>query len=380
MGLTPKCVCVLLRGGTPHAFAHCQRNLSMTLPLPAPPSTAAPITAIRVGELVKIQSPMDWIIPDLLPARSLIIVAGESKLARKSLLLEWLATRVAQGLPFLDKVLPYARPVIYSALEESVEDSADRMRRFGILPGSETPLTMCFDDETEFSGVAESIAYTQQRGLWIIDSLSECGRMHGLRDENSSTEITGVLRAYRRLAHLTGWAIVFVHHYRKSGDTMRGTSALQAASTGWWDVRHRQRDSEVRQIDVILRNAPKQSLGVELMELPNGGWELVRHESPGWMPKGEEDGAHGGAGASGKKGSKRSPDSIRDQILSVMVQNAQKRWSLDELSGPDGVRARKATVSGIVNALMASGLVGYENGSGYKLAVMNGNMLAHGHV
>lgn len=346
----------------------------MALPLPTYPGGASPpITSIRAGELVKINSPIDWIVPDLLPARSLIIVAGESKLARKSLLLEWLSVRVACGLPFLDKPLQYSRPVVYSALEESVEDSADRLRRFGVAPDAAIPLTFTFDDEQEFSTISSYIAGAPHRGLWIIDSLSECGRMHGLKEENSATEMTAVLRAYRRLAHATGWAIIFVHHYRKSGDTMRGTTALQAASTGWWDVRHRQRDSEVRQIDVTLRNGPHQTLGVELMDLPNGQWELVRHESPGWLPKGEED-TPGGK----KSGGKRSPDSIRDMILSVMVQTPSKRWTLEELSGPDGVRARKATVSGIVNQLLMSHTVAYQNG--YYLAGfngLNGNGLTH---
>lgn len=365
------------------------------LALPAVPPSAERISSLSVAALVNIPAEVDWIVPDLLPARSLVLVAGDAKKARKSLMMQYMALCIAGGLPFLGRQPQRARPVIYSSLEDDVRDTAIRFRHFGVKPDSTLPLVLTFDIESfaatptqvikrleaakqaEFEGAAKR----ERTGVWIVDTLAEAARLHGVKDESSSMEVTGILRAYREFAYHTGWAVIFVHHFRKSGDTMRGSVALNAASSGWWEVRH-QKGQNVRQIDWTLRNGREGSTGVEFVNEPGVPWRFENREAPGIEP---QDAQQRGASRRGPA-PEQGEAALATHILDVIVANPMRGWSLETIREAVAPASKKR-VGDLVRAMCARGELGH-GANGYcavagmvygASGVVHANPVAAGH-
>lgn len=294
-----------------------------TIPLPVRRSSNGvdeAVSYISAGQLVLDRREPTWVVPDLIQAGALTVVAGDPKHAKKTLLMEWLAVCAATGLPFLGRSVEHAWPVVYTAHEESTISTAARLRRFGVPDGAQIPLILTFDEEG-FRRAIRHVEEVQRPCLWIVDTLAVTAVLHGLGDEGKPEQMTRLLHPYRRLAHATGSAIVFVHHLDKARGVVRGTTALPASTSGWWEIRHR-RGSSVLQIDSTQRDAPSESYGFEFVVRPDGRWAFEARDPPGIRTRPQEEAvelAAAVAEASGRKG-KCSDDDLDARIVAKFVE------------------------------------------------------------
>lgn len=221
---------------------------------------ALDVAAPDIGQLVKKAKPVEWIIPNLLPCGSVILCAGEPKVARKSLLLTSLGLCVCPGTQpgarFLNhfEVARHGKVVALN-LEDGETRIARRLKDYNVIQDREYG----FRAITSRYGLPYLLEYIRQTGnapmLLTIDPLAELGIEQQDYDENNVNSVALLIRDYRELAQEYNMAIILAHHYRKLGDVVRGSSALTGAVDGWWNIYHRGEDKP-RLLQWVLRDAP----------------------------------------------------------------------------------------------------------------------------
>lgn len=206
--------------------------------------------APRVGDLVKDAKDIEWLIQGMLPRGSVVLFGGEPKFGRKSLLTMYLSLIVGTtdtSVRFLgpDGKETQKGSVLNINLEDGYSRCARRYRDYGIRPGDENRIRVMTDPK----GIHAAIDVLRRMGtpewraagietpaLVVIDPFVEFGAEFGMSDENKADEVASAMRPLRELAQRSNATILVVHHFRKLGDTMRGSSALQGACDGWWEV------------------------------------------------------------------------------------------------------------------------------------------------
>jgi len=192
----------------------------------------------KVADLAGDQSELQWVIEGVLPAASLIMLAGEPKKARKTLTAMRLGLDVAQGLPFLGTMKTHSRRVVYTFLEDGMKRGARRFRHLGVDPILHENVAMAATfGAASYWSIHERISTTEDPIVWVIDPLAELMVHNKVSDENNANEVTNFLRPLRELCQSKGHTIILVHHFRKAGDRARGSSALEAAVDGWWSLK-----------------------------------------------------------------------------------------------------------------------------------------------
>jgi len=187
------------------------------------------------GELLdKDLPPPIWLVPDLLPAGCLAVLAGRAKLGKSFLALQ-LAVAVATGGKFLEHDCKPGK-VLFFDLEEAERNLQDRLRQQGAGEGKRPEslgFLFRFSPLNEPEGMAQFIALLQAEkpALAIIDTLASA--KNGKIDENSA-EFADLLNPLRGLAQESGCTILFLYHHGKSlyDDPvldLRGSSAIGAA-------------------------------------------------------------------------------------------------------------------------------------------------------
>ena len=170
-----------------------------------------------------------WILDDYLPAGGLVLLAGKPKEGKTTLSYE-IATKVAQGVPFLGRQTRQGA-VLILALEEHARDVRIRLHHLGastqdgvfVHTGPLAPTATALD---------EVMVFATEHGvtLILIDTLSAFWK---IRDENDAAEMTKVVKPLLQLARESGACVLLIHHARKSegsyGDEIRGSGALFAA-------------------------------------------------------------------------------------------------------------------------------------------------------
>ncbi len=178
---------------------------------------------------------VEFLIPDLLPANELILVAGPPR-GGKSLLAMLLAKCVATGDNFLD------RPVTQgSVLYVCCEDAPVKVKQRQLAQGWEADIPVYWLDRFKLSQFAElrELAEELDCRLIVLDTLSRV-RDDGVSE--SSAEMSRVLEPLQELAEDLGCCILLVHHTNKISvenagnqdvfDTIRGSSAIRATCRG----------------------------------------------------------------------------------------------------------------------------------------------------
>ena len=219
---------------------------------------------------------LDWVVQDLLLAGGLYIMAGPPKVAQKTIKAMALGMSVSQGIPFLGKVTS-RRPVVYTFLEDGEKRVARRLRALGAgeikAAGMKLDFWATFYADgyhkafVEFQRIASAVAggtYSETPALWIIDSFVRWETLVGVKDENNPLLIEPFLEQLRQLIASTGITIVLIHHFRKTGDRMRGSSALEGATDGWWDVTPVEGQRGVTKIAYTLRDGESGVVGAHL--------------------------------------------------------------------------------------------------------------------
>lgn len=178
---------------------------------------------------------VEWLVPDLLPANELIMLAAGPRMG-KSLLSMGLAKAVATGESFLDRPVTQG-PVIYVRCE----DAPVKIKQRQIAQGWPDNIPIYWLDRFKLAETRElrELAEELDARLIILDTLSR------IRDDNtseSSAEMSRVLEPLQELAEDLNCSIVLVHHTGKVSvenanaidifDTIRGSTAIRATCRG----------------------------------------------------------------------------------------------------------------------------------------------------
>jgi len=172
---------------------------------------------------------IEWIIDQLISAGSVSMFYGEPG-SKKTYALLSLAVCVGLGRSWLGlEVKP--RKVLFVDEESGERRLALRMGAAirGEFGDENTPLEFVslaqfkLDNKDDRKELQKLIEQTEA-GLVVIDALADV--MDG--DENSKQETQPVFTALRKIAELTGVAIIIIHHSNKSGG-YRGSSAIKGA-------------------------------------------------------------------------------------------------------------------------------------------------------
>ena len=223
-----------------------------------------------------------WVVEDLIIERGQVIVSGLPKVAKKSLLMFWLALCVAEGRAFLG-CKTNRRHVFYVALEGGRARAAWRWRLFGLHRRDVTPLDRIALGAAFGSDAWKTIreALSGLHCLVIVDTLATALANEDQQlDENDARDMTHFLsRVNERLEVSKGATVVWVHHFRKGGDMMRGSGALHASSDGWWDVQPGTETDSLR-VSAVMRDAPPRVLGARLVTAEDGTLSFEACDAP----------------------------------------------------------------------------------------------------
>jgi len=177
-----------------------------------------------------------WLVDGMMLRGSLLMLAGPPKTAGKSLLALDLCYRVASGTPFLGRAVRRGRAFLAN-LEDGAERLKWRLRDFGIRPDVTCPpnsFTVMPDKDKLASWLEFFCDYSNDPpDLIVIDPTIYAEIALGVTDENNPREITSFCDKLRTITKQGRTTIVLVHHFRKAGDTLRGSSAWEASVDGW---------------------------------------------------------------------------------------------------------------------------------------------------
>ncbi len=319
--------------------------------LRSPPSA---LGLVRVGQVEPLKdSSGHWLIEKLWTERAVGVLGGAPKSFKTWLAVD-LALSVASGTKALG-CFPVRQPgpVVFFGAEDA---PALLRERFAALASHRTLAlerldvflldvpVLHLDREKDQIQLSQTIRSAKPR-LLVLDPLV---RMHSL-DENSASEISGLLSFLRRLEREHEVAILLVHHTRKHagagtqpGQGLRGSSDIHA----WGDSNlylRRARDGLL--LTVEHRSAPTPApVSLKLLSEPTPHLEVLEGSS-----------AETGGEASA------SSNSFLDEVL----------WHLQDSTGPlrvDDLRARlrvrKQRIIDALRELVASGLV-QRSGDGF---------------
>lgn len=208
--------------------------------------------------------PPDWVIPGLIVAGGQIIVAGEPKKARKSIAMLSLGIAVSRGEPWLGRPT-VRRQVFWVVGEDGKERAAWRLRLLG-LTSALNPNDLdrsAFQVRFGVEGYAQAMVAARHRPvLVIVDPMVEITSARGL-DENDNAQMASFLRAHRLATQVSRATIIWIHHFRKAGDMMRGASSMQGAVDGWFDSTPA-KERNVVKMAYTLRDAESGSFAVKI--------------------------------------------------------------------------------------------------------------------
>lgn len=224
--------------------------------------------------------PHNWLIEGLLPLGSLVILAGDPKVG-KSTLVANLVAAVAEGAPWLGRQTQ-ASPILWVANEESEEEWAFNFSPYrSARTGSMVTVTSSLDPIDTDQGIQQIAALVQKIGakLIVIDPLtSSC--------EDEDFDSTGKGRAKlkrlkKAIAHLDCSCIV-IHHTSKNNDgrqtqtkRISGSHQLFAAASGAW-MMTRQWGSGNRFITLAVTQRMVGSFGIDVVSDGPGSFQVGR--------------------------------------------------------------------------------------------------------
>ena len=239
------------------------------LPVPTRPAVYA------ADDLADDATPIEWVVDNMFAAGSQYFIAGPPKTA-KSYVAMYLSKCVSEGLPFLGRTVR-RQPVLYLALEGGKARAARRWKELGLghggartdldravlgtmFPDADTGTLQCYDEVLR--------AARDAHVLVIIDSFSRVAAARGL-DENAMADATQLLAEVEQLLNLSNRStIIWIDHFNKRNDAIRGSSAKQAVVDGWLEFFPTE-DDEVVRVEGKLRDVRRRLvLGIRTVEDP----------------------------------------------------------------------------------------------------------------
>lgn len=252
-----------------------------TQPKPKPEANPLRERLVSTAELMaRAPDHIDWLVPDLLPADEMFILAASAR-AGKSLLAMLLTKAVATGDKFLNRPCTQG-----SVLYVNLEDSEAKIKQRALAQGWGEDLPIYWLDRFKLWQLPDLRRLAQELDVRLIvfDTLSRI-REDGIQE--SSAEISQLLEPLQQMANELSLAVLLVHHTTKVTienanstnvfDTIRGSSAIRAVCRGSWILAANER---VYRLCVEHGFGDNQDLELRL-DSESLQWKSVRP----WIPK-----------------------------------------------------------------------------------------------
>jgi hypothetical protein len=207
---------------------------------PPPTANCPPPTAFRLPSFFPVRDltlfssvDADWIWDGYLARQALTLFVSEPK-AGKSTLIFGLMQRMLSGEPFLGRTTNGIGTIYFS--EEPLATLREKAERFSLpihgeriqfVSRRQSP-NQTLDLQAALDGAVEK-ARAIGAGLIVIDTLSAwCGLK--AEEENSAAACESMMARFRDAAVRSNAAMLLVHHTRKDGKYVRGSTALTGSA------------------------------------------------------------------------------------------------------------------------------------------------------
>ena len=176
-----------------------------------------------VGNILKNQIPVNWLVEGLLTVGGMSIIAGAPK-SGKSTIIRQLGKCVSSGGDFLNRKVQKGS-VLYLALEEQRDMLAEQLKRLGVNDNDpfyvHTGPVLSSNKNDDLTSIVQQF----KPSLVVIDTMI---LFAGADDINSYNEMYKILSFFRNLARENQTHITFVHHQNKS--MYGGTKSIMGSS------------------------------------------------------------------------------------------------------------------------------------------------------
>lgn len=229
--------------------------------LPAHPAGAA----VPVADFVGADRAVEWLIKDILPKGSIVMVAGEPG-NNKSWVAQAMAISVATGTPFLGQ---YAveDPGLVLFIDQDTSSQALGIRMGSLLKGTRRdqadllvashPIPPVHVDTEHGIRYIRAIAKANEIKLVVLEMLASVTSADF--DENSSQDAKQVFNPLHDLVKEYGFAVLVTHHTRKSGGSgtyiARGSGYIAGAVDVFYECKRWVQFD--RGNKVLIRSSPK---------------------------------------------------------------------------------------------------------------------------
>lgn len=232
--------------------------------------------------------PLRWLVPDLLPAEGLMVLAAPPKTGKSALALQ-LALALSMGGYFLDKRLEQAG-VLYLGLEDSPRRMRDRLQAMGVDASRLQKLQIAHQWKMLNDGALEDLSTYLElmpaTKLVVIDTLGRLKPPHKKQGDVYGDDVR-LFAELQRLAINKGIAILLVHHTRKAPDAdelaqVSGSWGLIGTADAAWLLK-RARTEKTGKLLAVGRDFEEQSLHVRFEQLrwwPVDAMEVLSESQP----------------------------------------------------------------------------------------------------
>lgn len=232
----------------------------------------------------------EWLVDDLVPAGSLVIMAGSFG-SYKSTIAREIGVALATGRSFGGHEVKEPRPVLYLDRENPVSIIGNRVKEMDLDDGDFLQPYYYWSADLESVGLQipklGSKILTdwaaKHRGLIVFDSMV---RFHHQQEKDNSA-MAGVMLEFTRLAR-AGAAVLVIHHRGKSKEAQyRGAEdIIAAADVGYTLQRNPDESTAPRDQFVVQVEAIKNRYAVEgrrRYALHYGKWQRATDDDGNWI-------------------------------------------------------------------------------------------------
>lgn len=179
----------------------------------------------------------NWLIPGILPQRGLGCFWGQPGSGKTFLAVD-IAVSVATNSHWRGASVKNPGRVLYIAAEDDngVQirlESAFASRGLRDTAIRVLPTSPVFTSAKQSETLLEAIRGEGKASLVFVDTLAA---VTPGADENSSKDIGPLIAFCRKIEQVTGAMVILIHHSRKDGDSIRGSSSLHAAFDVEWKI------------------------------------------------------------------------------------------------------------------------------------------------
>lgn len=170
----------------------------------------------------------NWLIKDFLRPGWLAVLGGHGKHGKSTLAFHLVnALRVGGNFIYPCKKVP----VTYINCEMHPDDVRDLLRSVSGGNATDGSTSIVNQPPVPLSlPWVESILNKDNPGVCVIDSFRGAFLLSGDTENNSGNVGASILRPLQNIARKTGWSIIIIHHFKKSGTN----EALDLAGSGEW--------------------------------------------------------------------------------------------------------------------------------------------------